>query len=125
MQSKTSFTDLVAWQEAHKLVLMIYKITKHFPKEEIFGLTSQIRRSSISISSNISEGFSRSSHKEKLQFYSISLGSITELQDQLLISKDVGYINNIEFNTIADQSVVTSKLVNGLMKKVKSFLHNT
>ena len=79
-----SFTDLNAWKEGHKLVLMIYGITKQFPKEEIFGLTSQIRRCVVSITLNIAEGFSRQSYKEKVRFYSISLGSITELQNQLL-----------------------------------------
>ena len=79
-----SFTDLNAWKEGHVLVLDIYGITKKFPKEEIFGIVSQMRRCSVSITSNIAEGFSRQSYKEKVQFYSISRGSITELQNQLL-----------------------------------------
>ena len=83
------FTDLNAWKEGHKLVLMIYNFTKNFPKEEIFGLVSQMRRCSVSITSNIAEGFSRQSYKEKAQFYAISLGSVTELQNQLLIAKDI------------------------------------
>ncbi len=82
-----SFTDLNAWKEGHKLVLMIYSTTKLFPKEEMFGLISQMRRCAISITSNIAEGFSRQSYKEKLQFYSMSLGSVTELQNQLLVGK--------------------------------------
>jgi len=90
-----SFTDLKAWQEAHKLVLMIYKISKSFPKEEIFGLTSQIRRAAISITSNIAEGFSRKSYLEKIQFYFTSLGSLSEVQSQLLIAKDVNYFKKI------------------------------
>lgn len=86
-----SFTDLKAWQEAHKLVLMIYKIIKDFPEGEKFGLISQMCRAVVSISSNIAEGFSRRSSKEKIQFYKISQGSITELQNQLLIAKDIKY----------------------------------
>jgi len=114
-----SFTDLNAWKEAHKLVLMIYKITKNFPKEEIFGLTSQIRRAVISITSNIAEGFSRQTYKEKIQFYHIAKGSLTEVQDQLLIARDINYINKQDFNDIANQSVIVHKLLNGLIKKSK------
>lgn len=73
-----SFTDLNVWKEGHKLVLQVYKLTKEFPKEELFGLTNQIRRAAVSITSNIAEGFSRHSYKEKLQFYSTALGSLTE-----------------------------------------------
>ena len=119
--SKTieSFTDLNAWKKAHKLVLMIYKITKDFPKEEMFGLTNQIRRAVISITSNIAEGFSRQTYKEKIQFYFIAKSSLTEVQNQLLIARDINYINKQDFNDIANQSVVVHKLLNGLIKKSK------
>jgi four helix bundle protein len=115
-----SFTDLNAWKEGHKLVLMIYEITKNFPKEEIFGLTSQIRRCTVSITSNIAEGFSRQSYKEKVRFYSIALGSITELQNQLLIAKDIGYITKEQFQDIAEQSIKVHKITNGLIKSSKN-----
>ncbi|MEA2065136.1 MAG: four helix bundle protein [Patescibacteria group bacterium] len=92
-----SFTDLIAWKEGHKLVLIIYDITKNFPKEKIFGLISQMRRCVVSITSNIAEGFSRLSYKKKARFYSMALGSITELQNQLLIVKDIGYITKKQF----------------------------
>ncbi len=82
-----SFTDLNAWKEGHKLVLEIYKFTQKFPKEEQFGLTNQLRRAVVSFTSNIAEGFSRNSYKEKLQFYSMALGSLTEVQNQLLVGK--------------------------------------
>ena len=91
------FTDLEVWKESHKLVLMIYAVTKNFPKDEMFGLTSQMRRAAVSITSNTAEGFSRHSSKEKLHFYSMAHGSLTELQNQLLISKDVNYIENVDF----------------------------
>ena len=71
--------DLDAWREAHGLVLMIYKITKNFPKDEIYGLTNQLRRASVSITSNVAEGFSRQSYKEKIQFYYMTCGSVTEV----------------------------------------------
>ena len=125
MEKIQSFTDLNTWKEAHKLVLEIYKITKAFPKEEQFGLTNQLRRAAVSITSNIAEGFSRQSYKEKLQFYATALGSLTEVQNQLLIAKDVEYISSTEFQNIADQSVTVNKLLNGLIKKTKTLIHNS
>lgn len=121
----TSFTKLDAWSESHQLVLMIYKITKEFPQEEVFCLVNQMRRCAISITSNIAEGFSRLSTKEKIQFYYIALGSLTELQNQLLISRDVHYITQNEFVHIANQTTISQKIINGLIKKVKEFNHTT
>lgn len=115
-----SFTDLNTWKKGHELVLEIYKITKQFPAEEKFGLSDQMRRCAVSITSNIAEGFSRKGTKEKLQFYYMSLGSVTELQNQLLISRDIGYIKNIEFQELAEKTVEVSKLINGLIKSLKS-----
>lgn len=110
-----SFTDLDTWKEAHKLVVEIYKITKDFPNEEKFGLVNQMRRAAVSITSNIAEGFSRQSLKEKIQFYFMSKGSNIELQNQLLIAKDVGYLNKEIFDGVARQSVTVNKLINGLI----------
>jgi four helix bundle protein len=120
-----SFTDLDAWREAHRLVIMIYKMTEKFPKSELFGLTSQMRRCVLSISSNIAEGFSRQSFKEKLHFYFMSLGSNTELQNQLLVARDVGHLGNNDFKKIAEQSVRVNKLINGLIKKCKAVIRDT
>ena len=119
-QKIKSFTDLEAWKESHKLVLMVYKITKDFPKEEIFGLTSQLRRAVISIVSNIAEGFSRQGLKEKIQFYYISKSSNTEIQSQLLVSKDLKYLTEENFNNIAEQSIKVNKLISGLIKYCKN-----
>ncbi len=110
-----SFCDLNAWKEGHGLVLEIYNITKFFPKEELYGITSQMRRCVVSITSNIAEGFSRQTSKEKVQFYSIARGSLTELQNQLIISKDIGYIKEDVFQKIFNHSVVVHKIVNGLI----------
>lgn len=115
-----SFTDLVTWKEAHKLALFIYKITKVFPKEEIYGLTNQIRRAAVSVSSNIAEGFSRRSNPEKRQFYHQALGSLTELQNQLLIARDIEYLDKKIFLEVADQTVTVSKLINSLIKFVNN-----
>lgn len=120
-----SFTDLNAWKKSHELVIGVYTMTKAFPKEEMFGLTSQLRRASVSISSNIAEGFSRKSFKEKLQFYAQALGSLTEVQNQLLIGRDVGYIEATRFTQLADTAVTVSKLLNGLIKKSKAIIHNS
>lgn len=118
-----TFTDLDAWKEGHKLVLLIYEITKSFPKEEVFGLIMQMRRCVVSITSNIAEGFSRQSYKEKVQFYSIAQGSVTELQNQLVISRDVGFILNEKFQELAKQSIKVHKIINGLIKSSKA--HNS
>ena len=115
-----SFTDLYAWKEAHKLVLTVYMYTRSFPSDEQFGLTIQIRRAVVSISSNIAEGFSRRSSNEKRQYYYQALGSLSEVQNQLLIAKDLGYLSNKDFQNIAAQSVTVSKLINSLIKHVNS-----
>ena len=119
-----SFTDLRAWQKGHELVLTIYNITKQFPKEEMFGLTNQLRRAVVSITSNIAEGFSRQSYKEKVRFYFMSLGSLTEIQSQLLIAKDISYITKEDFDKIAKQTVEVSKVLNGLIKSSKNKIRN-
>lgn len=111
-----SFFDLRGWQECHKLVLWIYKLTNTFPKEERYSLVDQIRRACISITSNIAEGFSRSSRAEKVQFYSIALGSLTEVQNQLTIAKDVGYVTNQDWDIGMRMSIDGHKLIQGLMK---------
>lgn len=115
-----SFTALIAWQEAHRLVLMVYKVTESFPKSEMFGLVSQLRRAAVSISSNIAEGFNRSSLREKIQFYYIAVSSLTEVQNQLLIARDVKFLSKEIFDDLAKQTVSVSKLLNGLIKKTKS-----
>jgi four helix bundle protein len=111
-----SFTDLIAWQEGHKLLLYIYKLTKNFPDDEKFGLTSQIKRSAVSISSNIAEGFGRNSRKDKLQFYAISKGSLYEAESQLRIALDLNYVTAIEFNTSKQMFDKNSRLISGLIK---------
>lgn len=118
-----SFTDLDAWKEGHKLVLIIYKITKNFPDEEKFGLVSQMRRAVISITSNIAEGFSRQSYNEKLQFYHVAQGSTTEIQNQILAAKDIGYLSKEDFDKLAEQTIIVHKITNGLIKKTKN-IHN-
>jgi four helix bundle protein len=120
MDKIKSFTDLVAWQKAHQLVINIYKTTDKFPKKEIFGLINQMRRCAVSITSNVAEGFSRQGVKEKIQFYYLALGSITELQNQLLIAKDINYLSKEKFDELAKQTIEVHKLINGLIKSLKN-----
>ena len=115
-----SFRDLNAWKEAHQLAVMTYSITKVYPKEEIFGIVNQMRRSAVSIPSNIAEGFSRISRKEKIQFYTIALGSLSELQSQFLLSIDIGFLAKEQHGIIERQTILVSKLLNGLIKSLRA-----
>lgn len=120
-QSKIkSFTDLLAWQKAHVFAVKIYKVTANFPSQEQFGLTSQIRRAAVSVASNIAEGFSRSTKADKRHFYTIAQGSLTETQSQLLIARDVGYMNQKECQELAKDTTTIQKLLNGLIKALQS-----
>jgi four helix bundle protein len=123
MDSKIrNFKDLRVWKEGHKLVLSIYIETSKFPKEEQFGLTNQLRRAVVSITSNIAEGFSRISYKEKTQFYHIALGSLTELQNQITIAKDINYFTENDYNKLEEQTIIINKMLNGLIKTSKQKL---
>lgn len=115
MGSQT-FRDVHAWQVAYKLTIDVYNLAKKFPKEEVYGLTSQIKRAVVSVPSNIAEGFGRRSDKEKDQFYSIAHGSLTEVENQLLIALGVGYINEGEHNKVQSAVVETHKTLYGLRK---------
>ena len=115
-----NFTDLEVWKEAHKLTLLIYRVTKTYPKEEMFGLISQIRRSAVSVESCIAEGFARFHYKDRLNFYYQSRGSISEIESQLITSKDLEYINKNEFETIFDQAEKTGRILSGLIRSTEN-----
>lgn len=119
------FTDLHAWQKAHELVIALYVHTKSFPKEELFSLTNQMRRAAVSITSNIAEGFGRQGYKEKIQFYYLAQGSLTELKNQLLIARDVQYLTEGPYNELNEKISTAHKLLQGLITKSKSFLNHT
>lgn len=112
------YKELIVWQKSYKLALDIYSISKSFPKEEMFGITSQIRRSVISIPSNIAEGNSRGSKKEYVQFLRIALGSATELETQILLCKDLGLIKVPDYNTIQLLLEEVIKMLSVLIKKL-------
>lgn len=119
----TCFENLLVWQKAHNYVLMVYSITKKYPKEEIFGLSSQLRRAASSITANIAEGFIRMGKKEKLRFYNISQGSLEETKNFIILSKDLGYITLNEKNELYAVANEVGKLLNsysnGLIRSMK------
>ena len=115
-----SFYDLTVWQRGHQLLLAAYRATRTFPKDEQFALTSQLRRALVSITSNIAEGFSRQTIKDKINFYHIALGSCTEVQNQLLIAKDLGYIGAQLYDELYEQSVEVHKMLNALIKSLRN-----
>lgn len=104
-----NFKDLRVWQSAYDLSIAIYKVTGNYPKAEQFALCSQMQRASVSVCSNIAEGFGRRSSKEKDQFYAMANGSLTELGTQILISEGVGYINERISNKLTKKCLDTHK----------------
>lgn len=118
-QNLDSFEKLLAWRAARELAKHTYLFTKKFPKDEQFALTSQMRRAATSIHANIAEGFSRQTVADKLHFYTISAGSLTELQSFSYTALDVGYIGETEQLELYSKSVTTHKLLAGLIKSTK------
>lgn len=116
----SKFTDLNTWQEGHKLVLMIYRITEKFPSEEKFSLTNQIRRAVVSVTSNIAEGFGRQTEKDRVHFYIMARGSILELQNQLMIARDIKILSDENYNSVSGQSIIVHKLMNGLIRSINN-----
>ncbi|RBP58580.1 four helix bundle protein [Alkalibaculum bacchi] len=111
--------SLKVWQEAHELVLRIYAVTKTFPKEELYGLTSQIRRAAVSIPSNIIEGKARGTAKELQRFLLIARGSLEELKYQILLAKDLEYMDKNTYSDIVTQANIVGKLLNGFIVSTK------
>lgn len=107
-------------KKSHKLALNVYKITQSFPEEEVYGLTSQIRRSAVSIPSNIVEGKARKSKNEYERFLLISRGSLEELSYQMLLSRDLGYISDKEYDEFLNLSIEVGKLLNGVINSLKN-----
>ena len=113
------FYELEVWKKAKELVIIIYKLTKNFPKEEAYGLTSQLRRSSSSICANIAEGFSRYHTKDKIRFYYHARGSISESMCHILISQAIGFINSKDGNDLLDEFRSTRKMLNMMIKSIR------
>jgi len=119
MSKIKSFTDLEVWQIGHEFVIDIYKITKLFPKEETYGIISQLRRSAASITANIAEGFSRFSFKDKIRFYYNARGSISESQNHILISRDVGYLDKESADKFLLKADKIRQILNGLIRSTE------
>lgn len=117
MRTAKSFQDLEVWKKAHQLVLQIYETSKQFPKEELFGLTSQIRRSSVSIAANIAEGFKRQGKKDKIRFYNIAQSSLEEVKYFLILSEELKYIKSNSSLLLAEE---VSKMLASYIKKINS-----
>ena len=109
-------SKLIVWQKSHELALRIYEITKGFPKDELFGLTSQIRRAAVSIPSNIVEGKARGSNKDYNRFLMIARGSLEEVKYQLLLAKDLKYIDEQNYKEALNLAMETGRLLAGLIK---------
>jgi len=114
-----SYRKLQVWQKSHQIVLNVYRLTLAFPNDERFGLTSQIRRCAVSIPSNIAEGSARGSDADYARFLHIALGSVTELDYQLLLANDLAFIKNDEYEIIAREIDEIGKMLNGFIKRLK------
>jgi len=114
-----SFTDLKAWEVGHELVLMVYKMTDNFPEAEQYSLVDQMRRSAVSNTSNIAEGFGRRGYGDKERFYYMAQGSVSELKNQLLIARDLEYISSDTFQEIANKANRAHALLQGLISSTK------
>ena len=115
-----SFRDLIVWQKGRRAAALLYSITRLFPKEEMYGLTSQIRRGAVSIPSNIAEGFGRRGQPEFLRFLLITRGSIFELETQLQIALDVGLLGERDYERAASAVDEIERLLESLIEKVES-----
>jgi len=116
------FTDLMAWKKSHELVLYVYKITKDYPKDELFGLISQSKRAASSVAANIVEGFRRQGLKDSLKFYNQADASLEELKYHLILARDLDYISKERYNFIFTKAEEAGRLLYGWIKSQKQYL---
>ncbi|HEV8160167.1 MAG: four helix bundle protein [Acidobacteria bacterium] len=114
-----SYKDLLVWQKAMNLVTNVYNLIKTFPKEEIYGLSGQLRRAIVSVPSNIAEGQGRDSVKEFIHYLSISYGSLMEVETQLQIAANLGYLKQVEVDKLLEQTAEVGRLLNGLSRSLR------
>ena len=114
------YHNILVWKKAHEFTLQIYLITKKYPKDELFGIVSQMRRASSSVPANIVEGNARRSSKEFAQFLVQARGSLSETQYFLELSKDLKYISVIEYESLTNLSIEVAKMLNSLLTKIKA-----
>jgi len=113
------FRTLKAWQKAYELTLETYRLSKKFPREEIYALTSQLQRAAVSVPANIAEGYERNHRKEYLQFLFIAKGSLGEVETYLLLAKDLGYMTENEYSTTSVIREETARIIKGLIRAVE------
>ncbi|HEY4510867.1 MAG TPA: four helix bundle protein [Candidatus Paceibacterota bacterium] len=118
-ENQKGYRKLIVWQKADELAFQIYLVTKNFPRDEIFGLTSQMRRAAVSVSANITEGYARSSRKEKMQFYNIARGSLTEVEYYIDFSFRLGYVTKENYPNLVKLRDETGRLLHGFIQSVK------
>jgi four helix bundle protein len=114
-----TYRDFIVWQKSMDLVEYTYRLTKSFPKDELFGLTGQVRRASVSVPSNIAEGFGRNSDGDFYRFLTISTGSLFEIQTQMEIALRLNYIQQAEFDVFFSDTREIERMLSSLMKKLK------
>ena len=117
-----SYRDLIVWQKSIELVKICYQLTETFPQREIYGLSQQLRRASVSVPSNIAEGNGRESKKDYIHFLNISRGSLKETETQLIIAETLGFIKSNELETVLDKTGEIGFLLNNLIRSLKKFL---
>jgi four helix bundle protein len=115
-----SYRDLIAWQKAMDLAVRIYEATKSFPRDELYGLTSQMRRSAVSIPSNVAEGHARDSTKEFVYFLSIATGSLAELETQLLLAERLAFLESETARSRLDECTELGRILFGLKRSLPS-----
>lgn len=116
MEPSTSFTELIVWQKAHQFTLSVYALTRQFPKEEIYSLTSQFRRAAVSVAANIAEGYARRGRADKIKFFNYTQGSLQECKYYVLLSRDLGYTSDANMNGKIDE---VAKLLTAYIKGIE------
>lgn len=114
------FRELKVWQKAHQLTLSVYKATRRFPKDEMYGLTSQMRRAGTSITANIAEGSGRGTDPEMVRFLQIAMGSATELEYLLLLARDLAYLNEMIHDHLTNEATQVKRMLTSFIQKLKA-----
>jgi four helix bundle protein len=115
-----SYRDLLVWQRAIELVVLVYRFSAEFPRDEIYGLTAQIRRASVSVPSNIAEGYGRGTRKEYIQFLSIAQGSLKELETQTILAERLSYATSAQVASLLSDSERIGKMLGSLIRSLKA-----
>ena len=114
------FRQLKVWEKSHQLALAVYKATREFPKEELYGLTSQIRRASMSVPTNIAEGCGRNTDAEFARFLQIAMGSASETEYQLLLSRDLGFLTKVKYDQLNSDVTEVKRMLASLLKTLRA-----